>query len=84
MNPHGLTWSQVLDGPVPEVSADDLLVENELVRGSEPTWVPFRPPRDRWSDADVDEHWIDPAELGVDVLGQQVEETIRNLLEDVP
>ena len=72
------------DGPAQVISADDLLVENELVRGTEPEWVPYRPRRDVWSDSDIDEHWIDPAEIGVDVLGTQVEETIRDLLEDVP
>jgi len=72
------------DGPLPVVSPADLIVENELARGTRPQWVPYRPRRDRWSEEDVDEHWIDPAQIGIDVLNTQVEQAIRDLLEDVP
>lgn len=65
------------------VSPDDLLVEDELERGTTPRWVPYRPPRERWIEADRDRYWISPQEIGIDVLEARVNAEIRSMLEDV-
>lgn len=66
------------------IDADELVVEDELARGTEIRWIPFRPRRERWTESDVEEHWIDPREIGIDVLETQVNDNIRLMLEDVP
>ena len=66
------------------IGVEDFVVEDELARGTEPSWIAFRPRKERWTESDVEEHWIDPREIGVDVLGARVRESIRQRLEDVP
>ena len=66
------------------IGVDDFVIEDELARGTEPRWIPFRPRRERWTETDVEEHWIDPREIGIEVLETRVNESIRQRLEDVP
>ena len=66
------------------IDADDLVVEDELARGTEIRWIPFRPRRERWTKLDAEEHWIDPRQIGIDVLEAQVNENIRLMLEEIP
>ena len=66
------------------IDVSDLVVEDELVRGTELRWIPFRARRERWSEADAAEHWIDPRDIGVEVLEAEVDESIRRMLEDAP
>jgi hypothetical protein len=65
------------------IDPTDLVVEDELARGTEIRWLPFRPRRERWTEADAQEHWIDPRQIGIDVLEAQVNDDIRLMLEDV-
>lgn len=74
----------VVAGRFEWIDADDLVVEDELARGTEIRWIPFRPRRERWTESDVEEHWIDPRRIGIDVLEAQINENIRLILEDVP
>ncbi len=74
----------VVAGRFEWIDAEDLVVEDELVRGTEIRWIPFRPRRERWTESDVEEHWIDPRRIGIDVLEAQVNENIRLILENVP
>jgi hypothetical protein len=66
------------------IDVTNLVVEDELARGTDIRWVPFRPRRERWTESDAQEHWIDPRQIGIDVLEAQVNEDIRSMLEDVP
>ena len=66
------------------IDATDLVVEDELARGTEIRWVPFLPRRERWTESEAQEHWIDPRQIGIDVLEAQVSEDIRLMLEVVP
>lgn len=64
------------------IDADELVVPDELRLN--PSWVPYRARRERWDDAEAAQHWIDPQEIGVDVLADQVETRVLEILEDVP
>ena len=66
------------------IEADDLVFEDELARGTEIRWIPFRPRRDQWSELDAEEHWIDPRQIGIEVLEGRIHELIRLALEEVP
>jgi hypothetical protein len=81
--------SEAVDTPVAAgrfdwIDADDLVIENELERGTEIRWIPFRPRREQWTESDGEEHWIDPRQIGIEVLEAQINDTIRLMLEDVP
>ena len=66
------------------VTADMLFVPDELAVGNTPRWVPYRERRERWSSDDVDEYWLDPQEIGIDILSTTVHEEITQLLEAFP
>ncbi len=74
----------VVAGRFDWIDAADLVVEDELARGTEIGWIPFRPRRERWTESDGEEHWIDSREIGIDVLETQVNDAIRLMLEAVP
>ena len=66
------------------VTTGHLVVENELERGTSPHWVPFREMKDSWTNEDAALHWLDPRQIGVDVLEEEVTTSIRRMLEEVP
>lgn len=66
------------------IDADDLVIEDELARGTEIRWIPFRPVREQWAESDGEEHWIDPRRIGIDVLEARINDEIRLMLEDIP
>ena len=66
------------------VAPDLLYVPDELSSGMEPSWSSYRERREVWSADEVAEHWIDPLEIGVDLLEETVDEEIRKLLEAFP
>ncbi len=70
--------------PASWVGVEDLLLENELERGTTPRWVPHREMKERWSEAEASAYWIDPRAIGVEVLEEEVTTSIRSMLEEVP
>ena len=66
------------------ITPERLIVPDESASARQMQWVPHRPRRERWTDADVLEHWLDPAEIGLEVLDERVETYIRRLCEEVP
>jgi hypothetical protein len=59
------------------VLPDDFAVVERFER------VPYRPRRERWTDRQLDEYWLDPQEIGLEVLDERVEEQMRRLFEEV-
>jgi hypothetical protein len=70
--------------PFPWATIEWLEVPDELQSGNEPSWVPFRTPREEWSAEEIAEYWHDSSVIGAEFLDQRVEERIRSLLEEVP
>ncbi len=66
------------------VTPERLIVPDEGAELRQLQWVPHRPRREIWSDDDAAEYWLDPAQIGLDVLEEQVEAYIRRLFEEVP
>jgi len=66
------------------VTADRLVLPDDFASGGELEWVPHRPRREVWTDEQIGEYWLDPSEIGLDVLDEQVENEIRDLLQGVP
>ncbi len=70
--------------PAPEWASADRLVLPDHGEPDGIPFVPFRPRRERWSRQEIAEYWLDPQEIGVDVLDQRVENYMRELLREVP
>ncbi|MFP4114212.1 MAG: hypothetical protein ACOC2Y_08170 [Spirochaetota bacterium] len=66
------------------VTVDRLVIPRDFARADELDWVPYRPRREVWTDEQIAEYWLDPREIGLDVLDAEVEEHIRELLREVP
>lgn len=66
------------------VRLEHLLLPDELEESTQTRPVAYRELRDRWAAGDAQEHWIDPRQIGLDVLDQEVTAAIRKVLEEVP
>lgn len=63
---------------------DRLVLPEDFGGSDELEWVPHRPRREAWTSEQIAEYWLDPDEIGREVLDEQVEEHIRALLQEVP
>ena len=66
------------------ITPDRLLPPDDYSTVPELEWVPHRPRKDRWAAEDVEEHWFDPSEIGIDVLMKRIEADVDSLLKEVP
>jgi hypothetical protein len=66
------------------ITPDRLVAPDDFSSVPQLEWVPYRPRKDRWTAEDIDEHWYDPAEIGLDVLKERIEADVHSLLEEVP
>lgn len=64
--------------------ADRLAIPDEASEPGTIDWVLSRPRREVWGAEEISEYWLDPAEIGRQLLDEQVEREIRELLREVP
>jgi hypothetical protein len=64
--------------------ADALLPADDFSGPLGLEWIPFRPRESVWSESRIEEHWLDPAPVGRDVLDNRVEQRIDGIFEEVP
>ena len=65
-------------------TADRLVLPDDYGEPVAPEWVAYRPRRESWTDEQIAEYWLDPHEIGLEVLDARVEEHVRMLLREVP
>lgn len=66
------------------ITPDRLVAPDDYSTAPQLEWVPYRPRKDRWTSEDVEEHWYDPTEIGIDVLKERIEADVYSLLKEVP
>ncbi len=81
--------ADTLDEPPPPdregwATIDRLVLPDDFADAGELEWTPYRPRREAWTDEQLDEYWLDPEAIGLDVLDRRVEEQMRRLFEEVP
>ena len=81
--------ADTLDEPPPPdregwATIDRLVLPDDFADAGELEWTPYRPRRQTWTDEQLDEYWLDPEAIGLDVLDRRVEEQMRSLFEEVP
>ena len=81
--------ADTLDEPPPPeaegwATFDRLVLPDDFADAGELEWTPYRPRREAWTDEQLDEYWLDPEAIGLDVLDRRVEEQMRRLFEEVP
>ncbi len=60
-----------------------------ILPAEDPSWLrrerqPYREKKTQWSTGDVMEFWIDPREIGIDILEQRNRETLERMFREVP
>ena len=65
-------------------TAERLVLPRVSWSADEDRWEPSTPRRERWSHEEIGRYWVDPAQIGFELLDRRVEERIRRLLEEVP
>lgn len=65
-------------------TADRLVLPDQFDSVGELRFVPYRARRETWNDEEIAEYWLDPKDIGLEVLDARVEEYIRHLLDAVP
>lgn len=81
--------ADTLDEPPPPdregwATVDRIVLPDDFADAGELEWTPYRPRRETWTEEQLDEYWLDPEAIGLDVLDRRVEEQIRGLFEEVP
>lgn len=61
-----------------------LEVPDEIERFLAPELRFYREPREKWTREEVDRFWIDPKELGIEVLTKKNRNKVREILDSVP
>lgn len=64
--------------------ADVLLPSDDFSGPLQTQWIPFRAREAMWDQRRVDEHWIDPAPVGRELLEQQIGQRMEGIFEEVP
>ena len=47
-------------------------------------WYPYRPRMEQWTQEMASQFWVDPKEIGADLLAEENTEMIRDLFREVP
>jgi hypothetical protein len=76
----------ILGGPMGEstFSVFDLAVPDETARALALEPALFREPRRMWSSEEVEAYWVDPRDLGIEVLSRENRKKIDAIFEAVP
>lgn len=67
-----------------DISVYDFVVPDEVERFLSPEPVYFRRPRKMWTQEEIREFWLDPRELGIEVLKKENRARLDRFFDGVP
>ena len=62
----------------------DIVIPEEFTLTGGERWYFSREPLKRWSQDQVDLFWIDPGEIGIDLMTEESNNAIEKLVEEIP
>ncbi len=62
----------------------DIVIPEEFTLTGGERWYFSREPQMRWSKEQIDMFWIDPAEIGIDLMNEKNDEIVRDFVEGLP
>ncbi len=78
----GLEEEIVAGSSIPDIS--EIIVPKEFtLRGGE-RWYFSREPLSRWNEDQIREFWIDPAEIGIDLMEEETDRAVKDFIEGIP
>ena len=67
---------------VPDIS--EIIVPEEFTLTGGERWYFSREPLLRWNEEQIREYWIDPAEIGVDLMVEHADSAIEEFIKTIP
>ena len=67
-----------------EIDLTELKIPEEYRALLKSQWYPYRPRMEQWTPETARQFWVDPKEIGADLLAEENAELIRSLLEEAP
>jgi hypothetical protein len=62
----------------------DVVIPEEFTLTGGERWYFSREPLKKWSKDQVEMFWIDPAEIGIDLMKEETDRIVRQYVEDLP
>ncbi len=81
------TVSRITEEPYLERSAPDIteiIIPEEFTLTGGERWYFFREPISKWNQEQVDQFWIDPSEIGVNLLERESNKKIEDFIQSLP
>jgi hypothetical protein len=67
-----------------EIDLTELKIPEEYRAILKSQWYPYRPRMEQWTQEMAGQFWVDPKEIGADLLAEENAELMRDLFEEVP
>ena len=72
------------DGETELIDSTDIIVPEEFTLIGGERWYFSREPMKRWNDDQIHQFWIDPVEIGIELIREDTNKAIRDLVESIP
>lgn len=72
----------IAENAIPDIS--EIIVPEEFTLTGGERWYFSREPLLRWNEEQIREYWIDPAEIGVDLMIEATDRAIEELIKTIP
>ncbi|MEW5816866.1 MAG: hypothetical protein AB1798_15905, partial [Spirochaetota bacterium] len=70
--------------PGKKIDSTDLKIPAEYSQIWEKKWYPFRGKMEKWSWEEVEKYWIDPIEIGINIVSEENDRLIKEIFGKVP
>ena len=66
------------------IDSTDMIVPEEFTLIGGERWYFSREPMKKWNDDLINRFWIDPVEIGIELVREDTNRTMQELVEDIP
>ncbi len=66
------------------LAADDFMLDPTPSAPSEQGYIPWRPRTERWTQEMINQYWVDPRQVAVDIVSAVNDQSMETLFEKVP
>ena len=66
------------------LAADDFMLEPSPAAPKELEYIPWRPRTERWTQEMINQYWVDPRQVAIDIVSAVNDRAMETLFEKVP
>lgn len=67
-----------------KLSLDDFILPEEVLGEQYSLWYPHWDKKRKWTKEDIEPYWVNPGEIGVDILSKKNYELLQSILDPAP